>query len=345
MTDDHDLDWLAAGRPRTALLPRTTAAARTALLAHVDGRRVVSRRPVPAARRAAARRWAWPARVLALAAATAAVLAAVGTGRHGEGVPGAFAPASAQAAPLVRLAARVRLSPAPPGDATLVLRLQAYPYAAPIAGADLYADDGRYFYAPKATGLPAQVEANATADGGFIHREVEAAAAAATLPPAEARARMLHVLVPKPQHAEPTSGSAAAQLAEKRRAEAAARAKTGSSWVADQATLDDGYVWGGALDALIAGAGRPDVRAGVLRLLATIRAVTVAHRTDGGRDVLDVRADGLQSPSYREELVLDAGTGTPLRFVGGDRGKTPSVVVTYTVERVSLAAVRRGRTP
>ena len=40
---------------------------------------------------------------------------------------------------------------------------------------------------------------------------------------------------------------------------------------------------------------------------------------------------------YAETLVVDAGIGVPIRFVGGGEGLAPSVVVTYHPTRTTLA--------
>jgi hypothetical protein len=44
---------------------------------------------------------------------------------------------------------------------------------------------------------------------------------------------------------------------------------------------------------------------------------------------------------YREALVVDDKTGVITKMIGGEAGKTPSVVVTYDVRRVTAADVLR----
>ena len=100
-------------------------------------------------------------------------------------------------------------------------------------------------------------------------------------------------------------------------------------------------LWGNAMDALNAGAARPAVRAGVLHLLATVDSVTVAKAEDGGRDVLVLTAALPGEDAYAERLTIDAATGMPLRFTGGEPGRAPSVTVTYDVSRVSVADVAK----
>jgi hypothetical protein len=104
----------------------------------------------------------------------------------------------------------------------------------------------------------------------------------------------------------------------------------------------NGMIWTNCLDALIAGAGRPDVRAGVLRPLSTIDAVTVERTTTDGRPTLDIRSHTF-ADGYEERLVIDAETGMPIQFVGSDPGQSPpGVVVDYQVTRVNTADIANG---
>ncbi len=56
-------------------------------------------------------------------------------------------------AALVKLSERIAAEPTPTGDATLVLRHHTFPDDKDFTGADLYVDDGRYYYAPTLAGL------------------------------------------------------------------------------------------------------------------------------------------------------------------------------------------------
>ena len=70
---------------------------------------------------------------------------------------------------------------------------------------------------------------------------------------------------------------------------AVARRRRGMSLAAayDKAYIDS-WVWGDATDALEAGAGNPQVRAGVLRLLSTVSGVVVTQGTLDGQPTLVV---------------------------------------------------------
>jgi len=103
----------------------------------------------------------------------------------------------------------------------------------------------------------------------------------------------------------------------------------------------DNRVWFGSMDALLAGAGRPDVRAGVLRLMATLDGVEVREAERDGRATLEL-ANSDFGDGYVETLIVDAGSGVPVGFVGGVPGQEPGVTMTYDVDRVTTARVAQG---
>lgn len=91
-----------------------------------------------------------PLYALAVVVFAVAIVVAAGALPSGEGPAPRIArrigvPAPAEAA-LVKLSQRIQSAPAPSGDATLVLRSHDFPTAKDFTGADLYLDDGRYFY-------------------------------------------------------------------------------------------------------------------------------------------------------------------------------------------------------
>lgn len=94
----------------------------------------------------------------------------------------------------------------------------------------------------------------------------------------------------------------------------------------------DNRAWMGSMDALLAGAGRADVRAGVMRILATMPKVKATET----QDTLTITQTDF-SGGYRETLIVDAQTGVPQKFIGGEAGKTPTVVVDYEIKRVKAA--------
>ena len=171
-------------------------------------------------------------------------------------------------------------------------------------------------------------------------REVAVAAAAASpaLPVEEARERMVRATwapaTPLAAAPGPVAAPSAAAQAQQREKLAA----TPEVPAASQQALDENRVWMGCMDALLAGAGRRDVRAGALRILASVASVTVGPATVNGTAVLQLTSTGF-GDGYRETLSIDSGTGVPIRFEGGHPGAEPSVVMDYEVARVTAAEV------
>jgi hypothetical protein len=225
---------------------------------------------------------------------------------------------------LARLASAVLASPAPAGNATLVIRSAVADGAATVVGADLYTDSGKYYFAPTEAGLPAQVaEGNDLGDGIFA-REIAAAADAATGNLTSAAEKM--ETAPDPSVTAPSPGS----------------------------LLATNWLWENSLDALIAGSGNPTVRAGVMRLISLISEATVNDTIANGEAAVQITA-AFPNPSkcarcaqpvgggVQEQLTIDATTGIPISFSGGAVGQPSAGQLTYQVSRVTLSQVAQGR--
>ena len=153
MNVHDDLHRLAEERPEPLELDEaTTGRARAALMStwRPDRRRWSERRARPVRR--AERRWLRPSRVLALGAvgaAAAVAFVAIGSGGGGHGPLGVgVEPAVAE--PLVK-PRRGRLEDrALPGDATLIQRHHTFADGRTIDGADLYLDNGDYYFSETA---------------------------------------------------------------------------------------------------------------------------------------------------------------------------------------------------
>jgi hypothetical protein len=236
------------------------------------------------------------------------------------------APASAaQPGTLMQLASYILAGGKPSGDATLVIRNQSYPSQPTISGADLYADNGEYFFAHSASGLPEQVTSDHNLGDGLFAREVAVAVYADHGDLATARERMAEAADPGHAPAPPWT------------------VKKGPA-AGSTVSPEDNYIWTNSQDALIAGSGNPQVRAGVLRILSTLPEVTVTSTTTGGQPTLTLRAGAPAMPgNYQETLVIGAKTGIPVTFTGGVPGHTPDVTVTYQVTRVTLADIAVGK--
>lgn len=237
--------------------------------------------------------------------------------------------------PLVTLAADLAAAPRPTGDATLVERETGAPGHASINVWDLYTDDGRYFFSQTEAGLPAQVRENNNQGDGQFGREVAAAADAVT---GDLDTAALKMASP---YATPVPAWLSAQVKN----------------MSDGGLQIDDYVWENCQDALIAGSGNPQVRAGVLRLVSALPDITVTHGTVDGQPTLTLTAGAAElgfmnndnaNPGagtgsvYQEAITINADTGIPLEFVGGTAGKV-AAAVTYVVTRVNLADVAASK--
>jgi hypothetical protein len=237
---------------------------------------------------------------------------------------------------LVKLAAVLSVKSSPPGNATLIERETAYPGQASINVWDLYADNGEYFFSQTKAGLPAQVSENNNQGAGQFAREIAAATYAATGDLDTAALKMAWA---------PDTTPVPAWLS--------AQVKN----ISAGGLQIDNYVWEDCEDALIAGSGNPQVRAGVLRLVSILPGITVANGTVDGQPALTITAGagelgdvgtgdsklkGVGGSAYQEAITINADTGIPLQFAGGTPGTT-DVTVNYVVTRVSLADIAAGK--
>jgi hypothetical protein len=278
------------------------------------------------------------AAVAAVGVASALPSAPAGTARA-SGVHPANTGASTSSAgaqpPLVKLAAYLAAAPRPAGDATLVERETAASGKASINVWDLYTDDGRYFFSQTEAGLPAQVKEDNNQGDGQFGREVAAATYAARGDLDTAALKM----------AWPYATRVPAWLS--------AQVKNMSAG----GMQIDNYIWENCEDALVAGSGNPQVRAGVLRLVSVLPGITVTHGTaDGqpsltltagaaelghvGTDKADPKAD--TGPAYQEAITINADTGIPLEIASGPAGEIAGTV-TYVVTRVNLSGIAAGK--
>jgi hypothetical protein len=246
---------------------------------------------------------------------------------------------------LMHLAADITAEPTPPGNATLVQRTQSYPDSPTITGADLYTDSGEYFYAATESGLPSAIQSNADVGGGIGAREVAAALYAVNGNLDTAREMMANAPFPGGVHP-----SLQEELAQAQAAVPVLKAKgvnlpapTAASVAAHEKSSTDNSIWMDSIDAFAAGAGNPQVRAGILRILSTLPEVTVINTTTNGLPTLTVTATAPALPAnYQEALTIDAATGVPVSFAGGTPGQVPSVTIAYQISRVTMSDLAAG---
>jgi hypothetical protein len=194
---------------------------------------------------------------MAAAGVVAAALAALVVLPHaGNGSAGSLGAAHAQ--PLVTLANHVAVASVE-GDATLVQHSNAVQGEQPFTGADLYLDDGRYYYAATSAGLPAAVQAGPQPDFS-LKPVIDAMASTSSADPADARAAFLKAVDPL----------------------------YGGDVQTESAASQDNVIWVAAMDVLGAAYGRPGVLAGTLRALSTVNGVSVTHGTLDGAETLEI---------------------------------------------------------
>jgi hypothetical protein len=281
-------------------------------------------------------------------AAAAVTMVAVSFGSVGPATP------VAGAAVLNHLATHIKANATTPlpGDATLVLRTQSYPDGTSNSEADLYADNGEYFSTPTEGGLSAAIAENANVGNGFTAREIKAALDAVNGNLATAVQEM--ATAPFDNGIKPAN-SASSYGALKQKIDAQTNLTPAQKTALLQKIVDeanspsgqqastDNYIWMDSMDTLIEGAGNPDVRIGVLRILSTLSEVAVTNTTTNGQPTITLTAGAPALPSnYQEAITINASTGVPVSFAGGTPGQTPSVIVTYQVSRVTLANIAAG---
>lgn len=336
--NNADLDWLAAQQPqRSGVDPGAHERALLALLDHTTSR--------PSRREARVRR-TWRLNLFGAGAAVgvAAITAALalsalssdGSRPLSHHTPAAVAATHRRGthSPLVRLADYVSDSATPTGNATVVARTTTTG-GATVTVYDLYADNGEYFFSQTASGLAGQVSAHNNLAGGLFAREIAAAKLAANGNVQTAAQDMADA--PDPNHAINPN-----QPVNKAALQAKLKALHMPSDYQPGSTFDN-WVWEDSQDALIAGSGQPQVRAGVLQILATLPDVTVTDGTSDGQPTLILTAGTAELGSgYTEQLTINADTGVPIQFIGGPTGGTPATTVDYKVSRATFAGLPTG---
>jgi hypothetical protein len=255
---------------------------------------------------------------------------------------------------LVALAAFVKASSGNlPGNASLVIQTQTLNNVPPEVTYNLYTDRGAYYGANNKKNLIAAVIHHENLAGSWLdaRQVVEAARYAATGDLTTARQRMLNATPEQFERLLRDSPAARKKLWEKDMAKVRAifRAKHAKvPGVPSVKTLqnDINYqIWYNSNNALTLGAGNPQVREGVLRLLSTISEVTVANSTTGGQPTLTLTAGpaliGGGNPA--QVVTINARTGMPISSVFGTPGQKLYSSDTFKVSRVTLAGVRAGR--
>ncbi|HEY2238049.1 MAG TPA: hypothetical protein VGI21_04625 [Streptosporangiaceae bacterium] len=295
--------------------------------------------------------------VAAVAAAAAAAVLVVASTSSAPGQPataGGPAPAKAPTAPavnpvLAQLAANIAVPQVTlPGNATIEIRNQSPTSTTPgDNGIDLYLNDGTYYWGNDKSDLLQSIASGQDVGEGAFKRSIAAALLAAKGDVTAGRAQMsvANYVGGKPS----ATVNAQARQAAIEKLKAAAKAKHTKYIPPKPLTPQqkqeqtDNLIWMNSNYALTAAPENPNVRAGVLRILATMPNVKVTHTTTAGQATLTMSDSWPKlSGGDEESTVISASTGLPIATSDSGTGQT-STTFYYHPKRVTLAEVKAGR--
>lgn len=253
---------------------------------------------------------------------------------------------------LMSLAASVTASSgSQPGDASLVITDETIGGKVQAPEYFIYADNGDVYGAQSESGLPAAVAGHDTYHDDGLATEVAVARYAATGDLTKATVEMVDDTGGTPLGLG-LSPAARQKAWEAGRAQAAKVFKMkGLKMPADSGpptgkALQEqvgNLLWTGSMEALSTAGGNPEVKAGVLRLLATVPEVTVAKSTTDGRPTLTLTGSTAIFGGYgAETLTIDATTGAPIESTSAAGKGGVAASESYRVSRVTLADVAKG---
>jgi hypothetical protein len=275
--------------------------------------------------------------------AAAAAAALVVTSASTPGKPPAKAAQAAANPILAKLAADITpLQVKVPGDATLEIRNQS-PTSDKLGGngIGLYTDDGTYYWGNDKSALRRAIVQKGGGDDIF-KRDIAVALYAVKGDINTARARMAV------SNLAPGTNPADAERTKIEKLKGLAKAQ-GKKYVppkpltpAQQKEITDNHIWTNSMDALIAAPENPQVRAGVLRIMATMPKVKVTKTATAGQPTLTLVDSWSATGKLGEKLVINAATGRPVA-VSSSGSDMPTSTTYYHTSRVTLADVEAGK--
>ena len=249
---------------------------------------------------------------------------------------------SADRAPLMTLAGSIKTATPSAGDAWLVKATQVNGTKVMQVVYTLYTDGHAIYTGDSVKGIKRAItrHQDQMKAGGYAPL-LKAAVAAADSSPADGRTQMLKAakdslvgLDPAAQKAQWEKEQAAAQEIIKQKG-GNAKPKPYSPQAVEQHF--DNALWTYSTEALSAGDGNTQVRAGVLRLLSTIAAVSVKNSTTNGKATLTITAGPeVFGGEGGEVLTIDAKTGMLVKDVSTVPG-LPRAFTAYESSRVTTA--------
>ncbi len=305
------------------------------------------------------KRWfSWP-KVSVAAVGAAAVAAAVVLGTSGGSVPAGPSDAAPQAAgvpqaveaPLVKLASAVKAAGTQPGDASLIVNTKFGLDNKPDLNYTLYTDKGEQF-----TGDSAKTLVDAVAKGDaqpatpYDGKVMAAARLAANGDVEKARIAMITAagnalgVGLSPAEADKAWADAQAETAEMFRkigkpVPAPKPRPTGK----DLENLLNNHLWSNAEHALFTNAADAEVRAGALKLYATIPDMIVGKTSVDGQAALTLTTPPAILDGSTDVLIINADNGLPIREEITSAAPSKHYVVNYKSSRVTLADVAAGK--
>ncbi|MEW2144099.1 hypothetical protein AB0869_14930 [Micromonospora vinacea] len=249
---------------------------------------------------------------------------------------------SAERAPLMTLAGSITTATPSAGDAWLVKATQVHGTKTMQVVYTLYTDGHAIYTGNSVKDIKRAIarHQDQMTDGGYAPL-LTAAVAAADSSPADGRTQMLKAakdplvgLDPAAQKAVWDKQQADAQVIIKQKG-GNAEPKPYSPQAVQRHF--DNALWAYSTQALSAGDGNTQVRAGVLRLLSTISAVSVKNSTTHGKATLTITAGPeVFGGEGSEVLTIDATTGMLVKDVSTVPGLPPAST-TYESSRVTKA--------
>ncbi|MFI6066704.1 hypothetical protein ACIA47_15795 [Micromonospora sp. NPDC051227] len=249
---------------------------------------------------------------------------------------------SAERAPLMTLAGSIKTVTPSAGDAWLVKATQVHGTKTMQVVYTLYTDGHAIYTGNSVKDIKRAIvhHQDQMTDGGYAPL-LKAAVAAADSSPADGRTQMLKAakdplvgLDPAAQKAVWDKQQAAAQVIIKQKG-GNAKPKPYSPQAVQRHF--DNALWTYSTQALSAGNGNTPVRAGVLRLLSTISAVSVKNSTTHGKATLTITAGPeVFGGEGSEVLTIDAKTGMLVKDVS-TVPDLPQASTNYESSRVAKA--------
>ncbi|TWP53583.1 hypothetical protein FKR81_05450 [Lentzea tibetensis] len=299
------------------------------------------------------KRWlSWPkVSVAAVGAAAVAAAVVMGTASTSTPVSNPIAAPQVVDSPLVKLASDVKAAGTLSGDSSLVITTKTAPDGSPYLVYTVYTDKGQVFTGDSAKTLQ---DAAAKGDDGaspFDAHVMEAAELAATGDVEKAKIAMVNAspngwgLGLSPAEQEKAWAHNQEEIAKMLRemgkeVPAPKPRPTGKD-------LENGInntLWSNTTYALFIGAANADIRAGVLKLVATIQDVTVGNAQVDGQSALTLTAGpALQYGESTHVVTINADNGLPIRSEVTQVKDGKRSAANYKSSRVNLADVVAGK--